>query len=278
MDKTKSKKPIIIALIAVVAVILSLVITAVSLLVVFVDNRTLDFEEFFIGSGDSDIRIIHLSDLHFPNVVDTDNMLDRIEEEQPDIIAITGDLIGTRTAIRTSGVSEFIQRLATVAPVFFVSGNHENRNPESYILYAMLVESGVYILNNRSVTLNLGGVYVALVGLDYGTRYTATLPDYVENNFVILLTHEPVFGNILITVSGISITPGLILAGHIHGGQIRIFGRGLLSPDTLVFPRYSSGLYTSGETDMIVSRGIGNSIVPWRFNNRPHIPIINISF
>jgi len=268
-SKRKGRKAPLIVL----AVIFSVVIAGISLFFAFLDSRTLDFEEFFVareGWGGHDVTIVHLSDLHFPNAVDTDKMLARIEEAEPDIIAVTGDIIGTRTVVEQSGVFEFVERLANIgAPVFFVRGNHERNNRNSQLLYDNMAANGVVILRNESVVMG----DITVIGLDYGTS-SATISCDEENNFVILLTHVPSFGNTLYTSEGAAIIPNLILSGHIHGGQIRIFGRGILCPDTLLFPRFAAGLYTLGESKMIVSRGIGNSIVPWRVNNMPHIPII----
>lgn len=69
----------------------------------------------------------------------------------------------------------------------------------------------------------------------------------------------------------------LALSGHAHGGQFRLpFVGGLVAPNQGLFPKYDSGLYTEGNTNMIVSRGIGNSILPFRFNNRPEVILIEL--
>lgn len=273
-------KKIFIIIITVFFVFLILLIT---MLIVFTDNRTLDFEEFTIihSQSDSSISIIHLSDLHFSSLrVDTEVMLEQIKEKGPDIIAITGDIVGTRTDILQSGVFEFIERVTQVAPVYFVSGNHENNNRDSRVLYDNMSANGVTILNNQSVIGQINGINIIIAGLQYGSCSVTinSASEAIKDSFVLLLTHKPKWGTVYAYYGGARarITPNLILSGHIHGGQIRVFGRGLLCPDTFLFPRYASGLYTSDGAQMIVSRGIGNSVIPWRINNRPHIPIITL--
>ena len=70
----------------------------------------------------------------------------------------------------------------------------------------------------------------------------------------------------------------LVLTGHAHGGQFRIpFVGGLYAPAQGAFPKYDSGLYTKGTTNMIVSRGLGNSAFPFRINNTPEIVIVTLA-
>ncbi len=70
----------------------------------------------------------------------------------------------------------------------------------------------------------------------------------------------------------------LVLSGHAHGGQFRLpFNGGPVAPNQGLFPKYDAGLYTEGQTTMIVSRSIENSIIPVRFNNRPELVIVELN-
>ena len=95
----------------------------------------------------------------------------------------------------------------------------------------------------------------------------------VQNgNFTILLSHRPELFEVYADNK-----MDLVLSGHAHGGQFRLpFVGGLVAPNQGLFPKYDAGLYTEENTNMIVSRGIGNSILPFRFNNRPEVILIEL--
>ena len=69
----------------------------------------------------------------------------------------------------------------------------------------------------------------------------------------------------------------LVLTGHAHGGQVRIpFVGGLIAPNQGLFPHYTEGVYSKDNTDMVVSRGLGNSVIPVRINNTPELVMITL--
>lgn len=91
-------------------------------------------------------------------------------------------------------------------------------------------------------------------------------------SFTLLLSHRPELFEIYVNNE-----VDLVLSGHAHGGQFRLpFVGGLVAPNQGLFPKYDAGLYTEENTNMIVSRGIGNSILPFRFNNRPEVILIEL--
>lgn len=249
---------------------------------IYMDNKNIDYENFSLvrSVGGSEVRIIHLSDMHFPRIrVDLDKMLDKIESEKPDLIAVTGDLIDG-AKVGSSGVFDFIDKLKGVAPVFYVNGNHETRSGEAQKLYDHMSRAGIKILNNRSANLAVRGKEITVIGLtdntEYDSIYLADNPNAGEN-YKILLAHRPEKWPRYISASH-SIRPDLILCGHVHGGQIRL-KRALYAPNQGFFPKYDSGLYQTEDSSvsMIISRGIGNGKLYVRINNKPHVPVISVS-
>ena len=136
-----------------------------------------------------------------------------------------------------------------------------------------LRKAGVTVLRDETVVLEREGSSIGLAGFDDpcfgGTDYQTrldTLKD-VQNRYTVWLSHRPELFYIYAQNQ-----LDLVLCGHAHGGQFRLpLVGGLAAPGQGFFPTYDSGLYTEGDTNMIVSRGIGNSLIPMRFNNRPEV-------
>ena len=95
-----------------------------------------------------------------------------------------------------------------------------------------------------------------------------------ENDcLTVLLSHRPELFDTYVQ-KGVN----LVFSGHAHGGQIRIpFVGGLVAPGQGLFPKYDAGVFAQGNTTLIVSRGLGNSIIPLRINNRPEIVIVTLN-
>jgi predicted MPP superfamily phosphohydrolase len=154
-------------------------------------------------------------------------------------------------------------------------------------LKAGLVELGVAVLENAKVTIESSGEKMTLAGVidpsfktDYlkgddtvimGGILTELLDE--EDGYTILLSHRPELFEVYAQH-----TVDLVFSGHAHGGQFRIpFVGGLIAPNQGLFPKYDAGIYEEGSTTMVVSRGIGNSIVPFRINNRPEIVLAELA-
>ena len=254
-------------------------------------NTALELNEYTVCSAEipaqfSGFRIAHVSDVHNTAIGDDNKkLLSVLRESEPDIIAITGDLIDSRNTDIEIALS-FAEKAVQIAPCYYVTGNHEARVPEYDELKKRLVELGVAVLDNKRVDLEKNGERITVIGVD-DPDFTA---DYLfddsksviemqmqrlydeDNGYTVLLSHRPELFDVY-SENGAD----LILSGHAHGGQFRIPGiGGIYAPHQGFFPEYDAGVYIDGDTSMIVSRGIGNSIFPLRVNNRPEVVLIEL--
>ena len=284
---TAKKKNRIIILAVVAAVLLALIIwtawgnTALELNTYTVSSERLP--EAFDG-----YRIAHVSDLHNAEMgKSNEKLLDMLREAKPDVIAITGDLIDSRNTDIDVAL-QFTKDAMEIAPCYYVPGNHEARVSEYAELKEGLIEQGVVVLDDERIELELSGETIALLGVNdpsFQTDYLFGDSETVmqsklqeisdaENEFTILLSHRPELFEVYADNK-----MDLVLSGHAHGGQFRLpFVGGLVAPNQGLFPKYDAGLYTEENTNMIVSRGIGNSILPFRFNNRPEVILIELKY
>lgn len=228
-------------------------------------------------------RIAHVSDLHNAQMgKDNEKLLAMLRQAEPDMIAMTGDMIDCqRTDVEVA--LKFIEKAMEIAPCYFVKGNHEFGTPFYIKLKQGMKKAGVVLLEDERVELSLGGDSITLLGLNdpAGSKFrdslTATniMLSYLgvqSDEFTVLLSHRPEPFSVYVS-HGVD----LVLSGHAHGGQFRLpVVGGLFAPDQGVFPEYDAGQYTEGNTNMIVSRGIGNSAFPFRINNRPEVILIEL--
>ena len=251
-------------------------------------NITVGVTHYFVASNRlpasfDDYKIAVVSDLHNAEFGENNSQLiELIKKENPDIIVITGDLVDSdRTDIEIAG--KLVEGLVEMAPCYYVTGNHEAWIGEQYQeLEEKLLQRGATILHNRLVQLTKNNETIQLIGLDDPdfSSWNSSIQEIMSEtemntteSYCILLSHRP--ENFEAYVSA---DVDLALSGHAHGGQFRLpFIGGILAPGQGLFPKYDAGMYSENNTTMIVSRGIGNSVVPVRFNNRPEIVIVEIS-
>ena len=241
-----------------------------------------------IPAAFSGFRIAQVSDLHNAEFgKNNTELLKLLSESRSDIIVITGDLIDANHT--DVGIAlGFAQESVRIAPTYYATGNHEAASPQYDTLKAGLEEAGFIVLEDEAVSLERNGETITLLGLgdpDFtvkgdmfgetsamvSTKLRNLIDD--ESRYTILLSHRPELFETY-TDGGID----LVFSGHAHGGQFRLpFIGGLAAPNQGLFPQYDAGLYTDGGTSMVVSRGIGNSIIPFRFNNRPEIVLVELN-
>lgn len=229
--------------------------------------------------------MVQVSDLHNTEFGDGQSgLLAAIRDAAPDLIAVTGDLIDSRRTDVEKAMA-FIHGAVDLAPVYYVTGNHEARTEAYAQLEQQMAAAGVVILRNASASVTHGGASIRLLGLDdpafaaQGDGDGAGMIDArlkamrgESDVYTVLLSHRPELFD-LYAANGMD----LVLSGHAHGGQIRLpFVGGLVAPNQGLFPSYSAGVYEKNQTSMVVSRGLGNSIFPVRINNRPELIVITL--
>lgn len=239
-----------------------------------------------IASEFNGYKIAHISDLHNKKFArDQENLLEKIRATSPDIIVITGDLVDRRKYNLYSAMV-FVKGAIKIAPVYYVSGNHEAWSGDYENIKTSLVNAGVEIMDDRKIELKRGDSSIELLGLSDPAFLTESYMDGTntsklqtnlqglkdDNVFQILLSHRPEIFPMYVEEN-----MDLIFSGHAHGGQFRLpFLGGLVAPNQGLFPKYTSGAHREDDSTMIVSRGLGNSIIPIRIFNRPEIVLVTL--
>lgn len=216
-------------------------------------------------------KMVHISDTHLgSSVYNVEALIDIIEGLKPDIIIHTGDHITNAKSIDSA--IQLLEKLSLISEVYTVLGNHDLWNGFGNIKYRKRINiiNGAIILVNESIYLD--GFWLCGVNDPY------TLHDDLEKTLEetdeepkILLAHSPQI------IDKARNRVELVLAGHTHGGQIRV---PLLGPLWLPLPskyhKYSQGLFREDNILMYITRGIGTVIIPFRFNCPPEIVFISM--
>ena len=250
-------------------------------------NNHLVITKYQVDAG-LDCRIVQVSDLH--NVVlwwNQDYIADQVRELEPDLIVLTGDIIDANhmdleAALYTAG------ELAKITDTYYVSGNHEYwlSQEDRLSLYQGLKERGVCVLSDEYVMMEEYQEPFMLIGLEDNHLGNGTLQEILqksedlseiedsegmEDSISILLAHEPQYIPYYAN-AGID----YVLTGHAHGGQWILPGIGpVYAPDQGFQPEFTAGEVRRGSTLMIISRGLGNSVIPIRLFNYPELVVVD---
>ena len=214
-----------------------------------------------------------------------EKLLSMLRSARPDVILLTGDLIDCRNLDIPVALS-FVREAVEIAPCYYATGNHESRIEEFPQLQEGLESAGVTVLRNEATVLERKGDRITLLGVDD----PAFVVDYItgdcrpvmtealtelmaeEEGYTILMSHRPEWFS-LYRDFGVDLT----FSGHAHGGQFRLpFIGGVIAPNQGFFPKYDAGMFTENDCTMIVSRGLGASIIPLRINNRPELVVAEL--
>lgn len=265
-----------------------LIIVGVLLAVVFfnyqnnnIKTSTITYKNSRIPDNFNQFTIIQITDLHNKKFGNKQiKLLKKIRDEKPDIIVVTGDIIDRRRFDLLPAI-DFIKGAQEIAPVYYSPGNHEAWSFKYDEVDQALSLAGAVVLNNESEKIVINGESIDVIGLKDAafdtlansktmnlTEFKKHLDAYSKPKvFSILLSHRPEIFK-LYSESEID----LVFSGHAHGGQIRLpFIGPLFAPNQGMFPKYTSGVYKREKTSMVVSRGLGNSLMPMRLFNQPEI-------
>lgn len=236
-------------------------------------------------------RIVLISDLHEHRFGGgNEKLAEKIREQSPDLIIIDGDMINSDSENADTAV-EVVRGLNGIAPVYYSLGNHEydymaaghGELPEE------LEAAGAEVLNYKNIDIEIKGNRIRLGGLyEYGFETSmqsevanAGVTEYLEqytgtDRYLIMCAHRPESFYPWDTADQWGID--LVLSGHLHGGQVIIPGvGGLYNPLDGFFAEFDYGQYKLGDSDMIITRGLGSNMkmLP-RFNNPPEIAVVDV--
>ena len=249
---------------------------------------------FQSGTCKRPLRCVFLSDLHDKQYgKKNEKLFAAIHNAAPDLILIGGDMMQARPGVDVTRTLEFVKNLRENYPVYYATGNHEHRlhlYPERYgdageRLEAGLKEMGVVRMVNDTIHLEDYGVSLSAVQI---TRFyyrrgrlqhldlekmRSWLPSDETLDFKILLAHNPDYFETYAAWGA-----DLTLAGHIHGGMVRLpFLGGVVSPRVAFFPKYDGGMFREYGKSMIVSRGLGAHTIPLRLFNPGELVVIEVT-
>lgn len=255
----------------------------------YFENTNLKVTNYIVKSSNipkefNNYKIVQISDYHNEENRELNTKLvSEIKSSNPDAIFITGDLIYSRGVNIYIAIS-LIKKIKNIAPIYFVIGNHETSVAAYKDIEKELINEGVNILKNQKIVIEKNNSKMNILGIndpkldnisEKNNKKTVNKAihsiKYDKSLYTILLSHRPETFDIYVKNN-----INLVLAGHAHGGQIRFFKQGLIAPGQGLFPKYTSGVYEKKNTKMVVSRGIGKSIFPFRVNNRPEVVVVTL--
>ena len=226
------------------------------------------------------LRLVVLADLHGRQFgQDSAALLEAVKEARPDLICLPGDLFDEDTDL--SMLPPLLEGLTALAPVCYVTGNHEWQVKELRQVLASMEAAGVTVLQNEYALLRRGEATLVVAGVDdpCGPADKKTPRALVEeiraeqgDPCILMLSHR---NDELPLWAGLGVD--LVLSGHCHGGVVRLpFLGGVFGTEHQLFPDFDSGLYRSAQTTLFVSRGLGLGRLPFRLNNRPQLAILTL--
>ena len=275
----------------VITCVIILIISGLLLYSRFIATSGLNVKEYKVVNDKiideyHELKIVHLSDIHFGSTItenDLDHLVNKVNELNPDIVVITGDIIDERISYDKNILIDYLKKIQSKLGKFAISGNHDLPLDD---FNSIVEESGFTNLDNTykliyansSKPIIISGIssnYSDSSNIDTKTakfdNYIANLTDDIKPIYSILLIHEPDF------IDSLNIDNyDLILAGHSHGGQVKLpLIKKLYTPYGA--KKYYDEYYKVNQTDLYISSGLGTSKLKFRLFNRPSINFYRIT-
>jgi predicted MPP superfamily phosphohydrolase len=224
-------------------------------------------------------RVVQISDIHFGSWMTPQRfsrIISLINEQQPDLVAITGDFVTNHQPYDPDALADVLRQLQTRDGTVAILGNHDHRHEYGVgAMQRILQESGIIELCNRVHTISRAGAVLHIAGVDdvsmLKSRLDLVLPQIPAEGAAILLAHEPDFAAISVPVGRFD----LQISGHTHGGQVIIPGLGPLALPRFGM-RYPVGLYRVDGMYVYTNRGIGVGNIRARLNCPPEITVFTL--
>jgi len=258
-----------------------LMLFIVIIVLLYISNSWIQTTEIIVESDrvpDSydGMKILQISDLHDATFGDNqEKLVKKVKKTKANLIFITGDLVDSNRYNLEQSL-ELVRQIIDFAPIYYVTGNHEIATNDTENIKNSLTELGVNVLSNEEQIIEHKGEDIRIIGIEdplNGVLVNEALSQFEVNDlFTLVLSHRPeTFQDY------VDYEMDVVFSGHAHGGQFRLPGiGGLVAPGQGLFPSYTAGMYSKNTTHMIVSRGLGNSVIPLRVFNSPEIVLVTL--
>lgn len=242
------------------------------------EKYVIDWNYFNISkSEDNKVKIIQISDLHFDKLRYFHKSIAKsINSKKPDLLFITGDSLDKRE--NTKALNEFLELIDHSTQKYAITGNWEywgNVNLDE--LKNVYEANNCELLINENRTVSIRNRKVSIIGVDDlvggNADYKKSISGLIRSKTNIVLSHCPIYRD-TISKQKDDLNIDLVLSGHTHGGQITLFGYAPFKPQGS--GKYLKGWYKDVEPKMYISKGIGTSILPFRFGARAEMVEMDI--
>lgn len=275
----KSKKIRIIALLSVILILITEVIRSNS----YIEICEYEFKSKLVPESFDGVKIVQISDFHNQGKNFTDRLVEKAKLQAPDYVFITGDTCDSRLT-DIEDAEYFLSEISKIAECYLIWGNHDYNitDAQREQLRKTAENNGITVLESSYAYIERDEERVFLVGTSshMDSRFTVEmLEDFPrKEGLTMWLHHYPEdFTDILETSQQHGNQADIVFSGHAHGGLIGLpFNNGAYAPGQGILPEYTSGMYTEGESAMLVSRGVGNSSVTLRFADSFQLVVLTL--